>query len=327
MAGQVELPVDIEPDGSLDKSIDAVTAVKLVERINERILQPDALPPDADNLATLSASLLELCRGREEYSIVDVKRSARARGKRIPAHDLMVQERGPRGAKVTTGVLFVSADNAVKATHALHRLLEDPSPPDHRILVTDEERRPLRFGPRGKQHLQALKKLGDDAFHHCKLQFAGHAALDALYGLIASARVGDLEVEYPRGRPRRISEAEAIESLHRQAKFAEQPLLRELLTEEASKNGHKTPKSVVDEKRAKETIQAHLAWRLCLTSREITEEFIEIEHLESVEFEAVHGQIKSVAQSMHAQGFLHATAVDTYLYLQLMPKGQPAQWT
>ena len=40
--GKVELPVDIEPDGSLDKSIDAVTAAKLVELINERILQPDA---------------------------------------------------------------------------------------------------------------------------------------------------------------------------------------------------------------------------------------------------------------------------------------------
>ena len=29
----------------------------------------------------------------------------------------MVQERGPRGAKVPTGVLFVSAHNAVKATY------------------------------------------------------------------------------------------------------------------------------------------------------------------------------------------------------------------
>ena len=30
---------------------------------------------------------------------------------------------------------------------------------------------------------------------------------------------------------------------------------------------------------------------------------------------------------MHSQGFLHATAVDEYLYLQLMPKGHAAQWT
>jgi hypothetical protein len=324
--GKVERREAVDPDGSLEQAIDGVTAAKLTERINERILQPDALPPDADNLATLSASLLELCRGREQYSIVDVKRSARARGRRIPAYDLLVHERGERGAKVATGVLFLSADNAVKATHALQRLVDDTNPPDHRILVTDEERRPLRLGPRGKQHLAALRKLGKD-FHHCDLRLAGHAALDALYGLIASARVGDLEVEYPRGNARRISEVEAIESLHRQAKFAEQPLLRELLTEEAGHNRRKQKEAVVDEKRAKETIQAHLAWRLCLTSREITEEFIEIEHLESAEFETVHGQIKSVAQSMHAQGFLHATAVDTYLYLQLMPRGQSAQWT
>ena len=318
-----------QPVGTLEAAIDAVTAVKLVERINERILQPSALPPDADNLATLTASLLEHCRGHEAYSIVDAKRCVRARGKPIPAHDLLVEERRPGGsrAKVMTGVLFVCSDNATRVTHALQRLLEVPKPPDHRILVTDEERRPLRPGPKGKQHLQALKKLGKDAFHHLALTLEGYATLDALYGLIASARVGDLEVEYPRGRPRRISEAEAIESLHRQHKFTEQPLLRELLTEEPAIIWSNNEVAKVDAKRAQETIAAHLSWRLCLTSHEIAREFIEVEHLESAEFEDIHGQIKHVAESMHAQGFLHATAVNEYLYLQLMPRGQPAQWT
>jgi hypothetical protein len=315
-----------EPVGTLEEAIDAVTAVKLVERVNERILQPSALPPDADNLATLTASLLEHCCGREAYSIVEAKRCVRVGGKPVPAHDLLVQERQPGGSKVTTGVLFVSSDNATRVTHALKRLLEVSKPPDHRILVTDEERRPLRPGPKGQQHLQALKKLGKEAFHQSALTLEGHATLDALHGLIASARVGDLEVEYPRGRPRPISEAEAIESLHRQHKFTEQPLLRELLTEELiivwPDHG-----VAVDAKRAQETIAAHLSWRLCLTSHEIAREFIEVEHLESAEFEAIHGQIKHVAESMHAQGFLHATAVNEYLYLQLMPKGQPAQWT
>jgi hypothetical protein len=312
------------PDGSLEAAIDAVVAVKLVERMNERVLQPAALPPDADNLATLTASLLQHCCGRDGYSIVEVTRFNR--GKRIPAYDLVVKERRVKGAAARSGVLFVSSDNAITVTHALQRLIDDPEPPEHRMLVSDEERRPLRLGAKGKQNLQALNKLGKDAFHHCTLQFADHAALDALHGLIASARVGDLEVEYPRGRPRRISEAEAIESLHRQGKFAEQPLLRELVTEETVVDAPPPPPTTVDEKRAKETIAAHLAWRLCLTSEEITREFIEVEHLAHVEFETIHVQIKKVAESMHAEGFLHATAVDKHLYLQLMRKGQTAQW-
>jgi GTPase SAR1 family protein len=311
---------DITPE----QAIDAAIAVKLVERLNERKLQPDALPPDADNLATLTLSLLERCRGREPYSLVDVTRSAR--GRKLPRYDLLVEERQAGGRSATSGVLFLSSDNATKVTHALQRMVDDPTPPSHRILVTDEERRPLPLGAKGKQLYQSLVKLGSAAFHHVALRFEGHAALDALQGLIASARVGDLEVDHPRGQSRKIIEAEAVESLHRQGKFAESPLLRELLTEEIVEPPP-PPKRKVNEKRAKETIIANLSWRLCLTSHQITKEFIQVEHLESVEFESVHMQIKEVAQSMHAQGLLHATAVKEGLYLQLMQKSEQAQCT
>jgi len=233
-----------------------------------------------------------------------------------------VTEHRPDHSKVTTGVLFVSTDNATKATKALQRLLDDPSPSDHRVLVTDEERRPLLSGAKGKQHLAALKNLRKGAFVHCAMQFEGHAVLDALYGLIASARVGDLEVEYPRGRPRRIMEVEAIESLHRQGKFAEQVLLRELLTEDGQVSGGDEKGGIIDDERARQTIAAHLAWRLCLTSQQVTKELIELDHLQPTSFEDIHGEIKRVAQGMHSQGFLHATAVNDGLYLQLLHKGQ-----
>lgn len=206
---------------------------------------------------------------------------------------------------------------------ALERLVAEQDEVDHGILVTDEERRPLPLGPKGKKYLKMLKR-GRAAFQHNALRFEGHAALDSLYGLIASARIGDLEVEHPRGRSRLVSEVEAVESLHRLGKFAEQPLLRELLTEEAIGVEDGPVAIIIDERRAKETIAAHLAWRLCLTSSQLTREFIEIEHLETVEFETIHGQIKQVAQDMHVQGFLHATAVDKDLHLQLMQRSQPA---
>ena len=121
-----------------------------------------------------------------------------------------------------------------------------------------------------------------------------------------------------------MSEAEAIESLHRQGKLAEQPLLRELLTEEPGGRGEEKTDDILDAKRARETILAHLAFRLCLTSQQVTRELIAVEHLESLEFETVHGRVKDVAQGMHSEGFLHATAVNDGLYLQLMDRPQPS---
>jgi hypothetical protein len=306
------------------QAIDEVVARKLVERINERKLRPDALPPDADNLVALTASLLEYCRGRAEYSLVDVQRCPQKTP--LPAHDLLVEERRPDGSRVTTGIRYLVSENPTKVTRALERLLKDRHLVDHCILVTDEERRPIPLGPKGKEYLAALVKRGGHAFQHRALRFDAHAALDALHGLIASARVGDLEVEHPPGQAHAVREPAAVESLHRQGKFAEHPLLRELLTEEIQPPPPPPPEKV-DVKRAKETIVAHLAWRLCLTSREVTEEFIEVEKLSSAPFEDIHGQIKEIAESMHNQGFLHATAVDEMLYLQLMHKSQPAQWT
>lgn len=313
-----------EPTVSLDQAIDEVVARKVVERINERKLRPDALPPDADNMAALTASLLEYCRDRPEYSLVGVRRCPQKSP--LPAHDLLVEERRPDGSRVTTGIRFLVSENPTKVTRALERLLKDRLPVDHCILVTDEERRPVPLGPKGKEHLAALVRRGGEAFQHRALRFEAHAALDAIHGLIASARVGDLEVEYPPGSAQPVREPAAVESLHRLGTFAEQPLLRELLTEEVHQPAP-LPAPSVDVKRAQETIAAHLAWRLCLTSREVTEEFIQVEKLGAAPFEDIHGQIKEIAESMHNQGFLHATAVDEMLYLQLMHKAQPAQWT
>ena len=54
---------------------------------------------------------------------------------------------------------------------------------------------------------------------------------EAVVGL---ARVGDLEIEWPRGTIRPVSEAEVVASNHRKGRYLHHPLLRHLLSEGAS---------------------------------------------------------------------------------------------
>src|SRR5208282_879557 len=103
------------------------------------------------------------------------------------------------------GLTFVTVDNANGFTAALSRMLDDEHPPNHRILVTDEERRPLRTGAKGKDVYDRLCKLGRSQFIHLKLTFAHYAELDSMMGVLGAARVGDLEVEHPRGKPYVVS--------------------------------------------------------------------------------------------------------------------------
>src|SRR5262249_20091166 len=147
------------------------------------------------------------------------------------------ERRDPDGREVTTGVLFVT-NVGLSATAALRRLLEDDRSPDHRLLVTDHERRPLKVGAQGVEDYKDLENLGPGRFEHLKIDFAQYAALDALHNVVGLARSGDLEIEAPLGSPRPVSEVEVVASHHRRGRYLRHPLLRPLLTEESPPVGN-----------------------------------------------------------------------------------------
>jgi hypothetical protein len=240
------------------------------------------------------------------------------KGAKLPPYDLLVRERRDGdGREVTTGVLFVT-NVGLSATAALRRLLEDDRAPDHRLLVTDHERRPLKVGAQGLEYYRDLVKLGPSKFEHLKIDFEQYAGLDALREVIGMARSGDLEIEAPPGTIRPVAEAEAIASHHRRDRYRGHPLLRPLLTEEPPPDEPKKPEIVpLDEKDVRQYIVAQLAWRMGSTAQAITNGYVGGTHAPEVTAEAAFPQVKSIAEQMHAEGLVHATPQDNDLFLLL----------
>ncbi len=137
---------------SVEELIDAAVDRKIEEQVAQHRLQPGSLPPDAGNLAGLVESLLGQCAGDGlPYTFRSLERTRKKTGK-LPPYDLLVRERrDPDGREVKTGVAFVT-NVGVSATLALRRLLEGDPSLDHRILVTDQERRPLKVGAQGAEY-------------------------------------------------------------------------------------------------------------------------------------------------------------------------------
>jgi hypothetical protein len=197
-------------------------------------------------------------------------------------------------------------------------LLEDGTPPDHRLLVTDEERRPLKVGAQGAAYYKDLEQLGTDRFWHLKINFEQYAALDALFDVVGLARSGDLEIESPPGTPRPVSEGEVIASHHRKDRYRSHPLLRPLLTEEAAPADVEPPKMVeLDEKDVRQYVMAQLAWMTGSTAHALAKGYVEVMRGHKVAHEAAWPQLKAIVGRMHAEGLVHATPQDEDLYLLL----------
>lgn len=307
----------VKDDRSLEQTIDEAVERKLEEAINNRLLHAGSLPPDAGNFAGLVQALLEHCReDAARYSFRDLERSSRRSG-RLPAYDLLVREqRKGDGEQVATGVVFISNEGRA-ATEALKRLRQCDPAPEHRILITDEERRPLRPGPSGMEHYRELEKLGSEKFEHRKIGFNDYAMLDALHAVAQLAKVGDFEIEYPRGQSYRVTEAEVIASHHRKDRFLKHPVLHPLLTEEPSGTIKPPSGPVIPVDLAQQYIMAQLSWRLGMNAKEITRGFLK-QHPEPVVPEpTAWGQVKVVAQGLHTEGKIYATPHEDDLFLQL----------
>src|SRR5262249_14765773 len=133
----------------IDEKVDA----KLREHLRQRQLEPQTLPPDADNLAGLLLTLLRRCGfGGLFPTLVSVDRLRRPRSGQPPPYDLVLRQRpGPDGPETRTGVLCLVVSNRNSMAGFLRRLVEDEEPPERLVLVTDE-RRPLDPADRGRAY-------------------------------------------------------------------------------------------------------------------------------------------------------------------------------
>ena len=236
---------------------------------------------------------------------------------RLPPYDLKVRERRADGKEITTGVLFIT-NIGLSATTALKRLLEDDQPPDHRILVTDHERRPLKVGAQGVEYYRDLEKLGVAKFEHLKIGFDHYAALDALEGVVNMARVGDLEIEAPRGTSRRVTENEVVKSHHHKGRYLNHPLLRPLLTEE-----HVTvvrpvvPPTTLNEADVRQYVMAQLALMMGTTAHALAKGYIHVMPDPKTTIELAWPQLKEIVERMHGEELVHAQSLDDDLFLLL----------
>jgi hypothetical protein len=210
------------------QAIDRRVARQVAEHAAQRRHQPETLPPDADNLAGLVGSLLEQCRALGEYGIEAAERTATRSGIR-PACDLLMRRRAGDGEE-RSWLTFVVTTSGLSTTGSLRRLVEADEPPERVFLITDQ-RRPLVLGLKGEEHLAKLREGCAGQFRHVELTAGDYAELDALRAVVGRARSGELELEVAPARSRPLSEAEVIESLHRQGRYRAARLLRDLLGE------------------------------------------------------------------------------------------------
>lgn len=306
-------PSQVEIEAEIDRTVER----KIEEQVAQRRLHSGSLPPDAGNLAGLTELILAQCEGDgRPYSFRGVERMKKKAG-RLPPYDLKVREQREDGQEVVTGVLFIT-NIGLSATTALRRLLEDDQPPDHRILVTDHERRPLKVGAQGVEYYRDLEKLGPDKFEHLKLGFDQYAQLDALEGAVNMARVGDLEIEVPRGVSRPVAESEVVASHHRRGRYLDHPLLRPLLTEERSVAvGPPPSRAQLDEDDVRRYVMAQLAWMMGTTTHALAKGYVQIMPVPRTTLEAAWPQVKAIAERMHGEELIHAQPLDDDLFLLL----------
>jgi hypothetical protein len=220
-------------EAEIQRLIDDKVDQKLQEHRRQRLLEPQTLPPDADNLAGLLLGLLRRCvESRWFPSLAGVDRSRRPRYGPRPPYDLVLRQRPDRdGTETRTGLLCLVLSNRIAVAAFLRRLAEDDQPPECLVLVTDE-RRPLDPAARGQEYLDAVRRRYGTRFHDVELTFDEYAEVDALQAAIGLARSGDLEVELPGGVARRVSEQEVLDSHQRRGRYLAHRLLRLLLTGE-----------------------------------------------------------------------------------------------
>jgi hypothetical protein len=301
------------PEEIIDDKVEA----KIRDQISRRELDPSGLPPDASNQCGLVEALLKQCRdGAARYSIIGLERPP-GRKTQKPTYDLLVQERSSDGREVRTGLTFVVTGSKTSTAASLRRLLQDPQPPEHALVVCDE-RQPLECGAAGQKHLEQLKQRGAERFKVMTLSFQQYAQLDALEAVIGEARSGDLEAMFGNEGSRQLTEQEVIASHHRQDRYRKHPLLRELLCEEPLLV-QKPEMKQLPEDALQQFIAAQLALTMGMSSIELARKYHEKYVQAEFTFEEVKTRLEFVAQQMHHEELLNATPTGDYLFLLNRP--------
>jgi hypothetical protein len=196
-------------------------------------------------------------------------------------------------------------------TAALRRLVDEPAPPDHVLLVTDERRR-FKLGARGQQHLDSLLQRGSQRFQHLKLSLEAYSELDALVGLLRQARVGDFEIPEGDGF-RAVSEREVADTYHRLGRFRSHALLHDLVTEDVASLVPPAPAPPLDPAKVREAICGLLTWKTSAGALELAQKLSE--DFGVVRDEALLRQVIDVADQLHDEGIVRSTPQENDRYL------------
>lgn len=215
------IPAQSKPIASPDEVLADLLRMKCAEMAALRRRQRDSLPPDADNIACLTETLL----------LATVATPSR-RVSRLPEASTssscawMEILTGGTADISHTLILILIANDGRSATPALRRLLGKAADTTRLVLVTDEERRPLPLANAGRSYFEQLSQCPHFVHHH--FNFQQHVELDAMVAVMGMARVGDLEIHHP--VPRAITEAEVKDYWIRHQVLIEFPLMRVLLS-------------------------------------------------------------------------------------------------
>lgn len=225
-----DVPTSPVGQEELRLTIDRKVARVVAELESQRHQEPATLPADAGNLSGLVFQLLEQWRqvdptlARWTLQRPETSRAAQ----QSPYHFLIGQDGTVPGSDRRLGVRFLITGSANTTVTELRRLVRDPEPPDRVLIVTDERQPPPRAA-RGKAYLQELIERGGHHFQERMLTFGEYAHLDALQAVVGLARSGDLEVEWPLGQTRRVTDKEVMEAHHRAGRYQQAAVLRDLL--------------------------------------------------------------------------------------------------
>lgn len=303
----------------LDTLIDEVVDRKITEQIRRRELDPSTLPPDASNMCGLIERLLQQCLNVNcGYTLLRLEHPPSAVGKQ-PTYQLMVYEISPQGNEVRTGMVFIDAGSKTSVAGSLRRLVHDPNPPDHVLLVT-EERKPLQLAARGQEYYDELLKRGQERFEHLNLTFYQYAQLDALMAVVGQAQSGDLELDLPSRESRPVSAQEVIQSHHRKDRYRKHLLLHELLTEEPKESPPSPALPRIDENDLKSFIKAQLALTQGSSSTELSHRYLSYSKFgDSITIDTVKLELERVAEGMHKDKLIQATPMEDQLFLLNRP--------
>jgi hypothetical protein len=212
----------------VNEAIDRKVTEKIAEFRAQRLHDPATLPPDAANLSGLVGKLLEQCRQADPASgLLALERPEPAIPGQRRTYDLVLRQRlGTGNGERRTALLFLATTSATSTAADLRRMVQDGHAPDRIFLITDE-RQPPPFASRGREYLAEMRRR--ESFKEVRLTLAEYADLDALQATVWLARSGDLEIGLPHGETRALTDRDVIASHHRQGRYRQAAVLRDVL--------------------------------------------------------------------------------------------------